>query len=112
MIHYAGIILRIIGSQKNRELFQNNRYKSKINRRLCESMVTPVPCQFYSCTAYTEYPVLRGYSECAIMANRDSDQPGCSLVDSAEALDTVVTVEAEIRTNLELESSCVSRIIF
>ena len=94
MIHYAGIILRMIGSQKNRELFQNNRYISKINRRLCESMVTSAPRQFYSCTTYTEYPVLRRYSECAIMANRDSDQPGCSLVDSVEALGTVVTVRS------------------
>ena len=105
MIHYAGIILRIIGSQKNRELFQNNRYKGKINRRLRESMVTPAPRQFYSCTTYTEYPVLRRYSECAVMENRDSDRPGCSLVDCAEALGTVVTVEAEIRTDSELESS-------
>ena len=112
MIHYASIILRIIGSQKNRELFQNNRYIIKINRRLRESMVTPAPRQFYSCTAYTEYLVLRREAESAVMVNRDSDRPGCSLVDSAEALGTVVTVEAEIRTNSELESSCASRIIF
>ena len=46
------------------------------------------------------------------MANRDLDQPGCSLVDSVEALGTVVTVEAEIRTDSELESSCVCRTIF
>ena len=46
------------------------------------------------------------------MVNRDSDQPGCSLVDSTEALGTVVTVEAEIGTNSELKSSCISRIIF
>ena len=75
-------------------------------------MVTLAPRQLYSCPAYTEYPVLRRYSECAVMANRDSDRPGCSLVDSAEALGTVVTVEAEIRTDSELESSCASRIIF
>ena len=112
MIHYASIILRILGSQKNRELFQNNRYESKINGRLRESMVTLAPRQFYSCTAYTEYPMLRRYSEYVVMVNRDSDQPGCSLVDSVEALGTVVTVEAEIRTDSELESSCVSRIIF
>jgi len=36
------------------------------------------------------------------MVNRDLDQPGCSLVDSAEALVTVVTVEAEIGRDLEL----------
>ncbi len=42
------------------------------------------------------------------MADRDSDQPGCSLV---EAMGTVVTVEAEIRTDLELQSSCFCRII-
>ena len=47
------------------------------------------------------------------MVDRDSDQPGrpgCSLV---EALGTVVTVEAEIRTDSELESShfCFSRIV-
>ena len=45
----------------------------------------------------------------AVTANGDSDQPGCSLV---EALGIVVTVEAEIRTKLELESSCFCRIIF
>ena len=43
------------------------------------------------------------------MADRDLDQPGCSLV---EAMGTAVTVEAEIRTDLELESSCFYRIIF
>ena len=29
------------------------------------------------------------------MADSDLDQPGCSLVDSAEALGTMVTVEAD-----------------
>ena len=43
------------------------------------------------------------------MADRDSGQPGCSLV---EVMGTMVTVEAEIRTDLELESSCFYRIIF
>ena len=43
------------------------------------------------------------------MMDRDSDHPGCILV---ETLGTVVTVEAEIRTNLELESSCFCRVIF
>ena len=46
------------------------------------------------------------------MANRDSDQPGCSLVDSVETVGTVVTVEAEIETDLKLQSGCVSRIVF
>ena len=46
------------------------------------------------------------------MAERDLDQPDCSLVDFVKALGTVVAVEAEIRTDSELESSCVCRIIF
>ena len=38
-------------------------------------------------------------------------RPDCSLVDSVEALGTLVTVDAEIRTDSELESSYVCRII-
>ena len=39
------------------------------------------------------------------MADIDSDQPGCSLADSAEALGILVAVEAEIGTDSELDSS-------